>query len=431
MRILRLRTGGYRNIEDTSLELSDLTALISLNSYGKSNLLTAIDFGFDFISAAGALKERMMRSRSSIPLNAANALRNYFFEFEAETELNNQPYLFSYQFEFRWGASKDRPAAIVSEHLRAKENKKGQKYNLLISREDKAFYRSAKTGRCTTPIKIGENELVLNKLAAFDTLFFLPLIRQIGSLVVYIDRHLDASGSYMPDPIIRKGLDELDIEGIENIPRTIYYLKQEYADRFHLLLDAYMQLFPNITSIDVREIPIETKPDAFPSEQDVPFIFCNQIYTMQVSDRYLQQPIGFQALSDGAKRVFLMLTFAIVADIKKLPLLAFEEPENSLHPSLLQSFLRVITQLAPDCKFIITSHSPYMLQYINPASIYIGVPNECKLASFRRVAGSKVKVLMRDVVSADISLGDYIFELMSGDPRDMDLLSLYLEPDHE
>lgn len=430
MNFLRIRTGGFRNIEDSSLELSDLTALISLNSYGKSNLLTAIDFGIDFISANCTEKEEMMHYQPGIPLNRDNLLRNYFFEMEAETLLESQSYLFSYRFEFQWRANSQEPGKIISEQLKAKENKKGQKYNLLISRADMAYYRSAKTGRCTTAISIENNELVVNKLKAFDGLYFLSLLKQINTIAVYIDRHLDASGSYIPDPIIRKGLSELDIEGIENIPRTISYLQREYPDKYELLKDAYMQLFPNITDIDVREFPIESQGN-IPSGDDVPFVFCNYVYIMRVTDNYLSQPISFERLSDGAKRVFLMLTFAIIADIKGLSLIAFEEPENSIHPSLLQSFLRVITQLTSNCKIIITSHSPYMLQYIQPNDIYIGIPNDKNLAAFRPIADGKVRTLLKDVAYADTSVGDYIFELMSGSQNDVDQLNQYLERGHE
>lgn len=430
MNILRVGTGGFRNIEDTFLELSDLTALISLNSYGKSNLLTAIDFGVDFINASREIKERMMRYRSGIPLNKHNVLRNYFFEIEAETQLNGQSYLFNYRFEFQWASDKKKSAKIVSEQLKVKENEKGQKYNLLISRGEMANYRSAKTGRCTTAISIGESELVVNKLQAFDDLYFLPIVKQINAIVIYIDRHLDASSSYEPDPIMRKGLDELDIQGIENIPRTIYYLQQEHEHRFKLLMDAYKQLFPNITNIDLRKVPVEASA-SIPAGDDIPFVLCNYVYFMQVTDCTLSQPISFEGLSDGAKRVFLMLTFAVIADIKGLPLIAFEEPENSLHPSLLQSFLRVIAQLTSNCKIVITSHSPYMLQYIQPSDIYIGVPNKKSLAVFRHIVDSKVKSLLKDVEFSDTSIGDYIFELMSGSQDDVEQLEQYLERCHE
>ena len=446
MELLKLRTGGFKNIQDTTLELSDLTALVSLNSYGKSNLLTAIDFGIDFISADAKQKNRMMRFQPGIPLNKNNALQNYFLELEAETILDGQSHLISYRYEFQWWTKSKGSARIISEHLEIKKNEKNQKYGHLILRNDKnALYKSSPTGRCTTKTAIEQNELVLNKLMAFDQLYFRDLLKQLNSLMVYVDRHLDVSGSYNPDFLIRTDLDELDLTGIRNIPRTIFYLKQEYPENFELLKDAYLQLFPNFTDFDAAEIAINEMKvkvqitsiegdgissgdtDGIPSDFDV----CDKFYDIKVHDETLIQPISFWKLSDGAKRVFLMLTFADIADIKGLPLIAFEEPENSLHPRLMQSFLLVMTQLTEKCKIIITSHSPYMLQYILANNIYIGMPNEKHLATFRRILNSKTSTLLRDVREAGLSIGDYIFELMSGCEDDMEQLNDYLEQKHE
>ena len=433
MELLRLRIGGFKNIGDTILELSDLTTLVSLNSYGKSNLLTAIDFGIDFIGAGPNKKNRMMRFQSGIPINQSNALQNFSFGLEAETELAGQSYLVSYRYEFQWRARSKDSARIVSEQLEVKKNEKNQKYGRLISRDDKtAFYKSSPTGRCSTKTAIRENELVLNKLMAFDQLYFEELVRQLNSLKVYVDHHLDASDSYDPNFLIRTDLDELDIAGILNIPRTVFYLKREYPAKYELLKDSYLQLFPNFADFDVTEIAMGAEMNIkIEHNENIPIDICDKLYDIIVRDTALIRPVSFGNLSDGAKRIFLMLTFAVVADIKGLPLIAFEEPENSLHPSLLQSFLLVITQLTENCKIIITSHSPYMLQYIHPSSIYIGMPNEKNLAKFRRVVNSKVPALLRDVRDADLSVGDYIFELMSGCRDDIEQLNEYLEQDHE
>lgn len=438
MELLKLRTGGFKNIEDTTLELSDLTALVSLNSYGKSNLLTAIDFGVDFISADAKMKERMMSFQPGIPLNGNNALQNYFFELEAETMLGGQSHLVSFRYEFQWRTKGKGSARILSEQLEIKKNEKNQRYGHLISRDDNtAFYKSSPTGRCTTKTAIAGNELVLNKLMAFDQLYFLDLLKQLNSLVVYVDHHLDVSSSYSPDFLIRTDLDELDLAGIKNIPRTIFYLKREYPEKYELLKDAYLQLFPSFIDFDVVEIAmsemnVTVKITSIEGDDSPPdFDVCDKFYDIKVNDAALIQPISFGKLSDGAKRMFLMLTFVIIADIKGLPLIAFEEPENSLHPSLMQSFLRVILQLTENCKIIITSHSPYMLQYILASNIYIGMPNKKCLAAFRRVLNSKVSTLLRDVREAGLSVGDYIFELMSGYEDDIEQLSDYLEQKHE
>ena len=92
------------------------------------------------------------------------------------------------------------------------------------------------------------------------------------------------------------------------------------------------------TDIDVKEFDIG-KNHAVSFSYDAPYTVTNKVYSMYVKDKNINQPLDFKWLSDGAKRIFLMLTYAIVADINNLALIAFEEPENSIHPALLQNYL--------------------------------------------------------------------------------------------
>ena len=52
MKLKSVTIGGFKNIRKTKINLSNITAIISPNNYGKSNLLEAIDFGVEFISAS-------------------------------------------------------------------------------------------------------------------------------------------------------------------------------------------------------------------------------------------------------------------------------------------------------------------------------------------------------------------------------------------
>ena len=191
------------------------------------------------------------------------------------------------------------------------------------------------------------------------------------------------------------------------------------------LVDTFMQLFPNIISVTLHEIDTAIDDSLF--QKDIPFTIDNKVYSIFVTDRNLNQPLDFKTMSDGAKRVFLMLTFTIIANIKNYHLIAFEEPENSIHPSLLQSYLSVLSQLVGNCKIIVTSHSPYILQYVNTSDIYIGKPNEMGLASFAKIDEKRVNALLKDATDSGESVGNYIFDLLSGGEDDTDILLSYLE----
>ena len=148
---------------------------------------------------------------------------------------------------------------------------------------------------------------------------------------------------------------------------------------------------------------------------------------MYVQDTNLNQPLDFLGMSDGAKRVFLMLTYIILAKINGYHLIVLEEPENSIHPSLLQSYLSILSELSGECRIVVSSHSPYIIQYVNTNYIYIGKPNSNGIADFSRIDSKRMKYLLTDAADSSDSVGNYIFELLSGGEADNEILLSYLE----
>ncbi len=412
MEILNITVGGFRNIKNVKLDFDSITALVGLNGYGKSNLMDAIDFGFDFIHFPSNSRNGMMSSKQGIPILKSNAGQDYSFDIEVKTVSEGQSYFINYGYAFSWQTD-NAPAKITREYLNIKKDEKSQKYNSYITRiNQSAKYRSAETGRCNKNIKIDDSSLVISKLLSFDDLFYADIIEQINSIQYFIERHLDASPSFIPAPFVVKGFQELELQGIQSIPRAIFYLKKDHRDKYELLINSFKQLFPDVKDIEVEEIKLN-RPNKMNLSEDAPFIFTDSIYSMSIIDDKMIQPVGFESLSDGTKRIFLMLTFAIIADIKGLSMIAIEEPENSIHPGLLQNYIDVISQLINNCKIIITSHSPYIIQYLNPHSIYIGLTNNNGESNFGRIASTKVNALLKDASEYDKSVGDYIFNILS------------------
>lgn len=66
--------------------MDNICAIISPNNYGKSNLLEAIDFGFDFIHESRKGRKSMMGWVRGIPLCLALENSEYRFEIEFEDE---------------------------------------------------------------------------------------------------------------------------------------------------------------------------------------------------------------------------------------------------------------------------------------------------------------------------------------------------------
>jgi len=164
MEILRTKIKGIRNISEAEIVFGQMTALVGLNGYGKSNILDAIDFGIDFIKYPSQIKNRAMSAKSNVPILRSNAGQNFAFEIELELQSNNESFIVEYSYEFSWGKAKLQPK-IIGECLKIKVNSKGQKYYTYISRcENVAKYKRSESGRCDTHIKIDDDMLVINKL---------------------------------------------------------------------------------------------------------------------------------------------------------------------------------------------------------------------------------------------------------------------------
>lgn len=427
MKINRINIGGFKNIENIELLLNNITVLVSPNSYGKSNLLKGIDFGIGFIRAPEKFKRHMMSWKKGIPLNKKIASQNFRIEFELETTIDSNLYNLIYGYEFSWARDDETGKKILNEWLKVKTEEKGQKYNQYIKRtEHEAFYKTSEQGRCNNKILAEFDELIINKLKAFDELFYRDLISEINELSDHIERHLDASKLYEPDPIIRTDMEALEIESSENIPRVLFHLKEAHPDKYDLLINSFIQLFPQITDVSVEALTFEYKGKT-KIPKDLPIKVSNKLYAINVVDSTLNQPIGFESLSDGAKRVFVLMTVALLADLNNNSLIAIEELENSIHPSLLQSCLIVLSQLVENCKIIITSHSPYIVQYMALSNVYIGVPDPSGVAYFSKIRKTMEKTIEKEARSLDISVGDYIFELLSGAEDSVEELNRYLE----
>ena len=419
MKIQAVLIDGFKNLSNVRISFDNITALVALNNFGKSNVLSGIDFGLAFIKSSIEDKKKMMANSSLIPINCSMIGRNYRYEMEVSTDINHHEYIVQDGVDFEWKDNEEKEPGIVSEFLKVKLNEKGQKFTQLINRTNETvLYKRSETGRCSSKIKVEKAELVANKLRAYDELYYAEIITKLNGMKIYMENNLDAKSFYQPDPIIRKGF-ENEMINADNLPWIIYNLKNRNPDKFELLKDVFFQLFPDIEDVIVKKFKINAaENDQFPD--DAPFIFTNSIYVLFVKDKNLINPVNFSIMSDGAKRVFMILTKIIVSSVSNVSLIAIEEPENSVHPGLFQAYIQIISQLLDNCKVIITSHSPYIISYLNPSWIHVGVNRKPGVAEFFAFRKSGQKQLENDAEEFKMSIGDYLFSLLADVENNLD-----------
>ncbi len=422
MKIQRVKIDGYKNLSNVDISFGRLTAIVSCNNFGKSNYLKGINFGISFIKANLGTKSMMLTSKNSMPFNKSNFGKNFYFEIETKISKEGKPYNAIYSFEVSWGYKENESPKIISECLKIKNDDIHQKYTIVINRNsNECLYKTSLSGRCTTKLNVEELELAINKLKAFDDLFYVDLINKINNISLYMEDTLDPRNMYNPDPVILKDIGNVMFM-VQNLPRVLYKLKESNKDKYELIENTFISLFPDIEELNVQEIKVNTSNVKLPD--DSPLTFSDSIYLLAVKDKNLVTTLSFEEMSDGAKRILVLLTRIVLAEMSNVSLIAVEEPENSIHPSLLNSYIQIIAELLDDSKLIFTSHSPYIINFLSNECIYAGISDKEGGAKFKKV---KMKSLNKAASQVGSLIGDYLFSLISDQNSESSLINDYLE----
>lgn len=89
----------------------------------------------------------------------------------------------------------------------------------------------------------------------------------------------------------------------------------------------------------------------------------------QIEESGLNVRIPSWAMSDGTIRLIAHLLVAFGASPP--PLICFEEPENYIHPHLLELLAHILKKASTRTQILLTTHSPYLLNFLEPEDILI------------------------------------------------------------
>ena len=194
---------------------------------------------------------------------------------------------------------------------------------------------------------------------------------------------------------IRQGLREQDdalpitgAEAREIIAQTV----DAYLEPFNF----YLPLYSPITAIRRSEY-FQVYRNSMQDE----LIIKGLVIEYQVGDAWL----SFNALSDGTKRLFYVITELLSPSGSALgqnKIIFLEEPELGIHPDQLQQLLGLIREVSQKHQVIMTTHSPQVLDMLAKTEldrITICELDPVKGTQFRKLSAAKkakAKAYMRD-----------------------------------
>lgn len=444
MRILTITVAGFKNIKKTKIEPDNICAVISPNNYGKSNLIEAIDFGFDFIHQSRKVRKNMMSWVKGIPLCSAMENDEYFFEIEFEDDKLEDYRFVKYGFTFKWHKDDESGDVITDEWIEARENT-SVRYTAFLKRSE-GKYRRSKSISGFRKIDLDELNLAIDVLGLIDEIEINGLIKDIQSITFRVCSSLDLGDRYQPSPLeyIEDDDDTIKFDD-EDVPKALSVLKKNNIELYNLFEDAVYTLFPEFTSISLKEYTIsdqqmdstvivkfkdkESSGEEAEKEtgEEIPFRLKEHLYRLFIKSEYLNQSMSIANMSTGTKRVIWLLANTFIANHVNTGIVGVEEIETSIHPKMMKQLLEILNEALGSAPLIVSSHSPFLVQYIKPERIYVGVPNNEGVATFRRIQKNKIKQLVANARDLDLSVGEYLFELLSGDSDSCRILEGYLE----
>lgn len=437
MTIKTITVGNFKNIAPTTLDCSHILALVSPNNYGKSNMLEAIHFGLEFLSASAKMRNAMMRHLSLIPLSPSLAGKDFVFSIEFDEPSLGQYRYMRYGYQFSWYNDQGTGAKITNETIESRPNESVKYTSYLKHSEGK--YRPSKSTASYRKLKLRDDALAIDAIELISGVEISDALKALKKLGYRLCSALELDDSFIPTPFAFEGLEPGVSFGNEDIPQLIAMLQAERPDLYALYIETIYDLFPEFKRIELQKLTMQerampklhaimvTEKDGMEKKTEIPYHIRNDIYRLIVESNHLNQPISMEYMSTGTKRIFWLIANAVVSEYRNIDLLGIDEIETSIHPRMLRGLLESLDELLGGTSMIVTSHSPYLIQYLKPESIYIGVPHKDGVATFHRIQRSKVKALLKAARRLEMSIGEYLFDLMSGDEDSLQILSAYLE----
>jgi len=154
----------------------------------------------------------------------------------------------------------------------------------------------------------------------------------------------------------------------DNLANYMLFMQRQYPERFQAVLREITTKIPGIEKITVKQT------------EDGRLL-------LQFNDRGYIDPFYAQEVSDGTLKLFAYLL--LLQDPEPPAFIGIEEPENGLHHQLLEPLaaeIKEVTQRPNGPQIVLTTHSPYLIDALQPKDVWIMEKDEHGFSSIQCAA---------------------------------------------
>ena len=329
MKLVKLQASYYRSLLGVSVGMNDLNVFIGANASGKSNVLDALRFLHEGVRDRdfGAA----MRTRGGILHLPWKGEEVEAQEIELAVEVAHGSDRYDWSLRF----VRNGHGFHVEEHM-LRRSPQSPPAVLLEVVDGLGWWWSGEEGE-----RVGVNQDSTGcTLAAASADASFP-----GRDVAEFVRRW---GFFDPHPfLLRRDWTAMDSGGFDaygrNLGETLYRLQQTAPDVFKRIVDATQ---------NVLGLPSRIEPRV----SDDHFYFVQH-------EPGLRYPVHQMGVSSGTLRMLALMTALFAKPEAKL--IGIEEPENYVHPTAIASFVEYLRNARHRVQFIVTTHSPLLLDYLD------------------------------------------------------------------
>ncbi len=342
MRIEQLDIEGFRSFRKTSWRPSDLNVVIGPNGSGKSNLLRFLELLS--ISAQGRLGKYVQSLGGMDPIvwdGKASSIKCIL-----KTTLDDDdrlPEQYELELARLGGGSGYRiENERLTNYIEVRSGFQNEPFIFLERTGRSAVIFDTAQKRFTTPEEFVSDEETLLSLASGPFTHnsrIPPFQRWLASIAIYHDIHTNKD-ALVRGPVVSRMEERVDPDGqnLISVLHTLYTTHREFKKDVN---DAMKSAFGD----DFEEL-------VFPPASD-------QRVQMRIRWKSLQREQSTAEMSDGTIRFLFLM--AVLANPSPPAVIAIDEPETGLHPSMLPIVAEYAIDAASRSQVILTTHSTQLL----------------------------------------------------------------------
>lgn len=328
--ITEVRIQNFKSFEEVTVKLGKFNVIIGPNNSGKSNFCNAFQLIHNLSVLPGSDVFAHRFKVSQLVRMEATKL-SLLFNMLKESEI------YSYSVELH----EKRKGHFVSEHLKMADNN-------IIERLKKI---PGPSRGYQTALRDSNNSLLYETAPDLQNY----IVKTFTAMQFY---RFIPSSIHQPAYLKENSPIRIDESGF-GLPAVLEYLLKKNLNAYISIKEGIKTKFKDIEDINFETTMIR--------EQDT--VYQGNRIAFKLKGK--KEPLESPNISDGISYFLLFLTLMKLPD--KPGIVFIEEPENGIHPSNLKEIIGHIRELSEEnnCQVIITTHSPYLLDFVKTEEVLI------------------------------------------------------------